>query len=68
MPWVAVPPETAAETRQILLALREARRKAMLGDFRDAPKVSASMSFCASHGSPCDPRKAPPASGEATSA
>ncbi len=45
MPWVAVPPETAAETRQILLALREARRKAMLGDFRDASKGNPTDPF-----------------------
>lgn len=44
MPWVSVPEATATETRQVLLALREARRKAMLGDYRDA-----------SRGNPTDP-------------
>lgn len=44
MPWVTVPDATASETRQILLALREARRKAMLGDYREA-----------SRGNPTDP-------------
>ncbi len=45
MPWVAVPDETASETRTILLALREARRKAMLGDFRESSKANPTDPF-----------------------
>ncbi len=33
-----------------------------------APRVSASMSFCASHMSPCEPRNTAPASGAANAA
>lgn len=45
MPWVIVPEATAGETRPILLALREARRKAMLGDYRDAAKANPTDPF-----------------------
>lgn len=45
MPWVTVPEATAGETRPILLALREARRKAMLGDYRDASKANPTDPF-----------------------